>query len=1572
MDQSRRVAIPTISCTCRQRLLSGTALALCFGLVQPQSAQAACTTAANVTTCTGDVSAGVPDQFNPVDTLIIENTTTPMGGRSIFMSNSTGDVTVTADFGAQGLMNDPTGFGTTSQTGIGINAFSGGASVSLTGNLMIQNGPDITGTVNAITNRGAGLDIRADGPVSLTQNGNLTVTGGSQTVNSSFVGAVDNGLFGGIFAIDDRETEGQTDTLTVDRTGNLSVTGPAFTATSTDTSGPNRVIVGNVAGSPSSAIYGLLTIAPGNISIQNSGDISVTNGDLNATAASTGDRAEAVADGHFTVGIGAPRFIDNDFFFSTEQPRSDTVTVNHTGNILVDAGTRTLSATSFTQTGGPASEAVVRMGSDFLGDDVVRGVNITTALNLDATFVGDIMADGGQTNVTADALAGPDMTNGLVSAEGFGASAQGANITSFSLFTENDTDNDGMADVTFDGAITAVGGDVTGTVAGSGLAQSIDSGFPPPSDQPLGRIVFGGGSATGITLTGFRDETTISANADTQSRFIEIVDQMTLTLTGPVSATGGTADVTIRGADLPGRVSGGSALGLGTGFDAITLNVTPDVTFTATGGDANVTLEGSQGLFDVRGGIATGVNTALQSNDDVSFDADVTATGGNAILTGDAGTDDSYGSLALGGQASGLRIGHEDELFNSERDALSDAELAILNERQLFITGDVVATGGNATGSDPDVLAVGGRAVGIEINFAPNTVVQGDVTATGGMGTDRNGSVAGVTFDSFGSFFPGFLPLDTPSQTIRIEGNVMASGQGFAVDDLNSVLPRSEYFGTDFSTNSTLSAGVSAITFGLSEVTIANGGSVTTQGEYVHGLLAASEANSIIIENGGTVTAQGMGANGIEVRPYHDTGFSQVGIGQGSDVHVVIANGGQVISQQGTGIKDEEQVQATDLFDPELPRVVETYVNTVQVDLAGTVTGGNGTAMDLGRGSDVVNLFATSTTNGSINTGAGDDALTLFAGAEVNGTIKLGVGTDVLGFDGGAMTTETFSFTGDTGVVIDGFERFEKRGAGTWIFEGDMVPATTPLSEGRIFNGTAVVNANLSMVDLINDVNGRLEGTGALGNLDNRGVFAPGGVGTIADFDVTGNLVLADTGTLHVDILAPDQSDRITVGGQTTLDGALSVNGLGMASDFADEDAFTIIDSAGGVTGAFATVTDNLPDLDLIVGIEDNGAAADTLVVVGFEADTTPPPPPPPPTPPNPPEPPEPPAPPVPNTSDKAVHPNALQAAAHAGQQLTDLMQDRGTGQRGGAQGDTGGAVTRLSSRGAGLGARHYSWGTVFGASRDVDGTLAITGYDATTAGIALGYEMVMDEEAGKTILGFAASYGQTDMSSGPSSAEIESYSFGIYGSHEWSNWRLSGALSYGMQDYDITRIIPIGAGFATAAATPEGTSLAASARLAYDIAPDLGLNTRDAMRLAPYMQFDFVEVSRDGYAETGAGVLNLTVGSDSFSQSSVRLGVESSAEIRNPGGSVTRPYFDIHWEHVLAGRNGITNSFVTGTPTATFASSGAFESRDRLGVGAGVRFEVNDKAALNMRYNGAFADGYTDHAASIAFTLSF
>ncbi len=479
------------------------------------------------------------------------------------------------------------------------------------------------------------------------------------------------------------------------------------------------------------------------------------------------------------------------------------------------------------------------------------------------------------------------------------------------------------------------------------------------------------------------------------------------------------------------------------------------------------------------------------------------------------------------------------------------------------------------------------------------------------------------------------------------------------------------------------------------------------------------------------------------------------------------------------------------------------------------------------------------------------------------------------------------------------------------------------------------------------------------GVLTNDGILAPGNsIGTTA---INGDLVLTASSTLDIEIdqvAGQPVSDVITVTGMTTLGGTLAVSAIDAMEMFVSGTTFDILESAGGITGSFAQLVDTLPDLDIAFNVLPGESIGQiTLVPIGSTSST---------------------AETTSSTSDKAVHPNAVQAGGLVARNFNNLMiaRDNPSASRFAFEGTAEKAAsTHFSSQGSGplAGAHRYFWAQGFGSYQDVDSTGGVTGYDANSYGLALGYEHVWNHNGGVTTLGAALGFGDTDVSSGLSSAGIETYSFGVYGSVARGPWTFSAALSYGEQDYDTTRIIPLtGGSNAVAIGAADGSVFAASAKVAYDAAPALGLDTQNQMRVAPFFRFDHIRAKRDAFTESGAGVLDLAVNADSFTQNMVSLGVETSAVLQRSNETVIRPYLNIRWEHVLDGANTTSNSFVAILPTANFTSAGAAVDQNRLGISAGLRIDTSETTSLDLRYDGSFSSSFEEHRASVQYTIRF
>ncbi|MCB1469662.1 MAG: hypothetical protein KDK08_21515, partial [Rhizobiaceae bacterium] len=746
--------------------------------------------------------------------------------------------------------------------------------------------------------------------------------------------------------------------ITVNRSGSLEINAGNLTSTATDTSGSNRSIAGFTNGVVSHELYGVYAQGGGDFNFTNQGDITLNTGTRLAESFSAGGRAESNAAMAYGAVIGMTRAVDGVSIIQKTDQQFDNVTIRQTGDVIANVETVEVSALAETQIGGDPAEAAVRLNSAF--QPAVHGVLIESGLNVDAEFDGNITINGGMSIATVNALMGPDPTRGLVTADVHGADVYGFRGRVIGDFTEGDTLNDSMANLVVTGDVSVTGGSAMSSIVGSGLAPAPVQTFPPPTGSSPTSISQTGGFAVGISITDFADEKTVSV-CGTSCRTINLVHRIDIELGGDVSAQGGEVDASLSGGDLIGSFSGGAAIALSTSNSGITLDTAPDTTFTATGGASDVTLSGSHGFIRASGGFAQGVIVALQSDTDVAFEADIMATGGAATITGDAGED----SEAFGGGALGAQLILDDRYFSSEYDALPDSIKDQLAARQIVVTGNVVATGGDATALDPDVMAFGGDAIGLQSN---TVTVLGSVTATAGNGTTRQGAVAGIQFET--GFRPNLVPLDVVYARVEVGGTVEVFGEGVDIADSNEGYRPNTGSANGRDTTESMSAGIRLSGLGNQGVQVLDGGLVSAHGDYVHGIAVANEKSTIVLASGSMVITDGANAAGIELRPYF-TPVSSEGEAQGSVAEISIENGATLISQFGIAIHDEERVASAP--DRDGPIVINIFDNQTSVDIAGSVIGGGGTAIDLGTGDDMVTLRSTAVVTGEVLLGSGSD-----------------------------------------------------------------------------------------------------------------------------------------------------------------------------------------------------------------------------------------------------------------------------------------------------------------------------------------------------------------------------------------------------------------------------------------------------------------------------------------------------------------------------------------------------------------------------------------------------------------------
>lgn len=221
--------------------------------------------------------------------------------------------------------------------------------------------------------------------------------------------------------------------------------------------------------------------------------------------------------------------------------------------------------------------------------------------------------------------------------------------------------------------------------------------------------------------------------------------------------------------------------------------------------------------------------------------------------------------------------------------------------------------------------------------------------------------------------------------------------------------------------------------------------------------------------------------------------------------------------------------------------------------------------------------------------------------------------------------------------------------------------------------------------------------------------------------------------------------------------------------------------------------------------------------------------------------------------------------------------------------------------------------------------------------------------------LGLAAGYGQggTDLSGAAGSTDLRSAMIGAYGSFDAGGWYLDADAGISFDDYrDISR----GTGFAprpTAEADTDGRSWWVGGRTGYD----LGLGP---VVLGPFAGLRYAHATIDGYTESGAGPLSLSVEEQEASSLVGSLGARVGALVEL-GGAALFPSLRASWEHEFEDDPERLTAGLAGNRSSIEIGPG---DRDWVSFGAGLDLRLGGTLFLTAEYEGTLgrSDG-TDHS---------
>lgn len=238
--------------------------------------------------------------------------------------------------------------------------------------------------------------------------------------------------------------------------------------------------------------------------------------------------------------------------------------------------------------------------------------------------------------------------------------------------------------------------------------------------------------------------------------------------------------------------------------------------------------------------------------------------------------------------------------------------------------------------------------------------------------------------------------------------------------------------------------------------------------------------------------------------------------------------------------------------------------------------------------------------------------------------------------------------------------------------------------------------------------------------------------------------------------------------------------------------------------------------------------------------------------------------------------------------------------------------------------------------------------------------------------VGGALSYGQNEASIDDNRGKLEADGVSLlaYGSYGAQTGAYADAVAgYSWLDYDNKRNIAIGNYVRQADSSTDGRQVNIALKGGYNF--DLG-----GVIAGPSVQFQYYDLKVDGYKESGAGVLNMSVEDMDFKSKTVWLGGQARMPLKLKSGGDLEVRGSLHWVKELEdGGFGVATRFTDGVlPFVT-----PVDDRDsdylRAGLGMAGNFKTQGgrPVTVGLDYQQTFGNSdYREHRATLNVEMRF
>lgn len=1205
---------------------------------------------------------------------------------------------------------------------------------------------------------------------------------------------------------------------------------------------------------------------------------------------------------------------------------------------------------------------------------LITGTN-SAILNGGSGTIQQLINDGTLTGATRAIFnygsIGTLTNNGLMTSNGFAI---------WSIDTITKIDNSGTMTSAGATAIFATNG-VIGTIVNSGL---ITGNIVVTTAETL--TIAGGSNGSVGTFTGLSNAVTITAGGiDFSSGALLLNDNL--------SANSGTGTVTISGAEvqinrslsLTGNYaqSGGGVLVIGVSASG---NGELVVSGTASLTSAHISITALSGAtltsgetFTVVSSTGTLTATGVQASTDGLYSDSVSISGNTLLVTlVDVGPVTSAIPRMQTLTSGSGSISSSGQITAGTGVTVNGSAASLINSGTITATNNGVSIG--STGSVTSITnsgTISGNNIGI--------------ANSGTIGTLTNsGTISG---GSYAIYNTGSIGLITDNGVIA--GNISSTGQDLTIDggSNGTVGTLASYSGSGLGT--IVASGVvihsaslllaDQITVGGGTGTVANTGAtvqvnqaVSISGNYTQSSSAAlvigvsSSGNGELVVSGnvdltnGTITIITLSGGTLT---YGET-LTIVSAGS-------VADSGLVVSVPN-GFSDTISLVNGDLvvtlLNPDPWPITTAISQTATLSSGSGSISNTGTISGVATGVAVTGSGSTLINNGTINaSGAGvsiagtASSVSIINGGTISGgTIGIvnsgGIGTLT---NSGMLSGSQYALynSGSLGLIID-----------TGIIAGNISSAAQALTIDGGSNGTVgtltgygtgtsgtisapgvVFNSGAVLLDDTIDV-----GTGMVTN-------AGASLQLNRKISITGNYTQGSSGALVFGVSSPTSYGQLVISGAASLTNSaitiMAINGASLASG----ETFTVVSagtlSATGVTATTSGFTDSVTVTgeSLVVTLasattwtqraDDAGRGA---IPVGPVLDTL---------------------------STETQYQSLLtqlsslsaDGQTHALRQLNASQLTPQINAALDVTAPTTFAVEQheVSLKGADGGGRASGsdyqrgaiWGQVLGGHATRDTSARSDGYSASSYGLLFGADIPLDDTiTGGVAVSWLRGYSKGKADTAGNTTRLDSYQLTTYGS-----WRpdgggvfVEGLLATGFNRYNQKRTIDFLGNIASAQF--DGRHYQAKLATGYDIPTD------NAMTITPLGSLQVVRVENDAYAESGAGLADLSVHHQGFNTAESELGSRLADDVTFGWGTLGGD-MAAAWVHAFTNSPIATSAAMGGVG---FVSKTTRPAADGLRLTTGLVIHRPNALSIRLEYDGDFRADYQSHTGILKFKTQF